>query len=380
MRKLAWIFTVTVLVACGKAGPPRPPVPQIPRAATDLVVAQQGPTLFLSWSFPTLTEAGTTLGSLDRIRVFRVVEQLPATALEPIPMPPEPEGEMPLPPALALFTERPPLAPQQFEKLREEIAALEGDEIPRAIAGGRIIYADTPPLQTSDARPIRLHYAVVFESAGDRSDPSNIASIVALPVPLPPPAATATPEAAGVVLSWDAPRRSILGTEPPPIAGYNVYRVPPAGEVLVLQPPVNEDVITETTYRDVPAYGTYGYRITAVSSFERQRNESTPATVAEVEFRDLEPPPAPQNIVTLTEEDSIRLIWDPVEAPDLAGYKIYRETDRGRVTLTHQPVEETAYRDTRIEPATTYVYFVTSIDENGNESAMTPSAPVLSPR
>lgn len=380
MRRLAWILGLTVVVACGKAGPPRPPVPQIPRAATDLVVAQQGPTLFLSWSFPTLTEAGTTLRALDRIRLWRVTEQLPVTAMAPVGEGRE-GGEPPSTPApLTLFADRPPLAPQQFRALREQIVTLEAEDIPAAIAGGRITYRDTPPLQTSDGRPIRLHYAVTFESGDAQSDPSNIASIVALAVPLPPSAATAVPQVEGVRLAWERPRRSILGDENPPIAGYNVYRVPPGGEALVLRAPVNDQPVTETTFRDVPPYGSYAYRVTAVSAAIGQRSESDPAVVADIEFRDLAPPPVPANLVTLTEEDSIRLIWDAVEAPDLAGYKIYRESDRGRVTLTHDPIEETTYRDTRIEPATTYVYSVTSIDRNGNESAMEPSAPVLSPR
>lgn len=377
MRTRALIALAIVLVACGKSGAPTPPVPQIPRAATDLTVAQQGPVVLLSWSFPSLTAAGTTLRGLERIRVFRVVEPLPATALG------DPAGTRSgddLPPPLALFEKMPPLAAAQFNRLREEAAVLEGEALPASVQGARAIYRDLPPLQTTDARPVRVHYAVVFESTEAKSALSNVVSIVPLSVPLPPASATGTAEAGSVALRWTPPGRTILGDEPK-IVGYNVYRIPSASEPVALSTPVNDVPVSEPEYRDVPPYGTYRYLVTAVAAMKPQRSESDPAMVAEVQYRDLEPPPPPAGLTTLVEDDAIRLVWDAVDAPDLAGYRIYRETPRGRVSLTGgRTVTETLFRDERLEPAETYVYSVSSIDKEGNESARTEAPPVLSPR
>ena len=97
-------------------------------------------------------------------------------------------------------------------------------------------------------------------------------------------------------------------------------------------------------------------------------------------FADLTPPPVPENVITLTEEASIRIVWDPVEAEDLAGYRVYRETTRGRVSRAWEPLTEPAFVDTVLEPGETYIYSVSSVDQKGNESERAEAAPVLSPR
>lgn len=334
--------------------------------------------MVLSWSFPTLTAAGTTLRSVETMRVFRAVEDLPITAMTAL-MGAEPvSGDQPTP--ILLFANRPPLAPQQFRSMRQEIAVLQEAEIPAAIAGSRIVFRDTPPIRTSDGRPVRLHYAVAFESEEAPGEPSNVASIIPLGVALPPRNVTATAEPAAVVLQWSAPGRSIIGEENPGLSGYNIYRVPPAGETVVLETPLNGVPVSETTWRDVPPYGTHGYRVTAVTIMTPQRSESDPATAGSIEFRDLIAPPPATNVVTLTEDDAIRILWDPVEAADLKGYMVWRESPpRGRVSLTSEPIIETSFRDTKLEPGVTYIYQVMSVDNEGNESELAHSAPVLSP-
>lgn len=378
MRRLSLTLVLALILGCGKAGPPRPPVPQIPRAANDLLVAQQGPILFLTWSFPTLTTAGTTLRSIERMRVFRYVEDLPVTALRPLETGGETSGEQDHPPALRQFEGRTELAPQQFLALRHEIAMLEGDEIPQAIAGGRLTYPDRPPLQTTDARPVRIYYAVVLEGDQGPSELSNLVSIVPVGVPLSPTDPRWVVEPGVVAMSWAPPTRSIFGEENPPIAGYNIYRASD-GEALVLESPVNEAPVNDRVFRDRPSYGEHRYFVTAVSEMDLQRSESDPLEIGPVDFVDLEDPPAPANVVTLAEESAIRVVWDAVEAPDFAGYNVYRETPRGTVTLTHEPITQTSFRDTRLEPGITYIYWVTTVDTAGNESGPTKSEPVLSP-
>ena len=60
----------------------------------------------------------------------------------------------------------------------------------------------------------------------------------------------------------------------------------------------------------------------------------------------------------------ISLIWDSVEAADLAGYIVLRGDAPGE-TLTplfETPIAETTYRDTTVEPGRRYVYAVVSVD------------------
>jgi hypothetical protein len=63
------LVLVTALVACGKQGDPKPPVPVIPRPTTDLVVTQRGAKMILSWSYPSLSTAGKSLGEIRRLNV-----------------------------------------------------------------------------------------------------------------------------------------------------------------------------------------------------------------------------------------------------------------------------------------------------------------------
>ena len=375
MRSSPTILLLALLLGCGKAGPPAPPVPQIPKAATDLVVAQQGPILVLAFSYPSLTVAGTTLGDLERIRVIRWIEELPSALAAPTAV----EEREDLPEPLRLFAKVLPPAAQQLRRVGEESAELTERDIASATSGARIRIRDTPPLRAADGRPVRIHYAVVFETEHAEGQLSNIASIVPLPVPLPPRELTASPDSVGVVLDWEPPGRTIFGGDPE-IAGYNIYRDQPAGSLLVLSAPLNETLVTETTWRDIPSYGNHSYLVTAVSAAGAQKSESDPAVIGDVAFRDIAAPVPPQNILVLVEENIIRVVWDPVDAPDLAGYHVYRATERGVVRLTDEPIQETTFIDRNLEPRISYIYSVSAVDANGNETAPTAGDRVLSPR
>lgn len=87
---------------------------------------------------------------------------------------------------------------------------------------------------------------------------------------------------------------------------------------------------------------------------------------------DLYPPPVPENLRAFAERDSVVLLWNPVEAPDLLGYNVYRAPPGGEPRLlTKEPVTDTVYRDETVKPGETWVYTVTSLDTRSppNESA-----------
>jgi hypothetical protein len=58
VKTLSFVVISLLVAACGKRGDPRPPVPVIPKATTDLVVTQRAGQVILSWSYPALTTAG----------------------------------------------------------------------------------------------------------------------------------------------------------------------------------------------------------------------------------------------------------------------------------------------------------------------------------
>src|SRR5258707_5283761 len=164
-KKLVVLLAVAVL-ACGKRGDPFPPVPIIPKATTDLLVAQRGPKVLLSWGYPSLTTAGKSMTGIKRVVVWRAVEESPAATPSTAETP------------IQLFAKVPALIPVKFLKVRTRVDSIEGSKLPAATAGARLTYDDTPPLHTANGRPVRLTYAVVTEGQSANSDLSNLVSIV----------------------------------------------------------------------------------------------------------------------------------------------------------------------------------------------------------
>lgn len=373
-----WLFLGFLVAACGRRGDPAPPVPVIPQAASDLVVTQRGTNVILRWAFPTLTAAGTKLPALRRLTVYRYVESLPVTEMgrqAPAADPGQIDPSRPMEPQL--FARMPLLTPQQFNKLRERVATIEEKDIPAYTAGARVLFEDAAPLQSEDGRPVRIYYAVTAHGPAVESPISNVVHIVPLTPPSSPRALSVSARAEGIELTWEPP--SNAGEVRP--AGYNVYRFPPAGSIFDLGEPVNQTPVADTRFLDAPSYGSYRYLVTAVRDAGPPAVESDPTPTVLAEFKDLVAPGVPANVVTLREASAVRLIWDAVDAPDLAGYRIYREVGGGaRTLLTTEPVVETTYRDQVSQLGVTYRYSVSSIDRNGNESALATAPEILLPR
>jgi hypothetical protein len=377
MRKSLAAAALVLALGCGKRGDPHPPVPVIPKATSDLVVAQRGANLILSWSFPSLSTTGAKLGAIRRVVVYRYSEPLPVT--EP---PRDTKTLMPgdidptVPTAIALFAKVPPIGRQQFTRVRQRVDSLESSQLPVATAGARLVYEDSPDFHTSDGRPVRIDYAVVTEGTSAKSEMSNIAAIVPVDVPVPPDSLTARAQPEGLVLTWNAPAKVIAGDEKPHIAGYNIYRLPKGEQIGQTATPVNTAPVSQTTYTDAPPYGVHQYVVTAVASTGPPRIESDPSAPASAEFKDLVPPPTPTGLTALIEPNVVRIVWDPVQAPDLAGYKVYRwegvGIEKPVVIPKRIPVSglltETHLIDSGLSPGIAYYFEVTSVDKSGNES------------
>jgi hypothetical protein len=389
VRKLAALFLFAV-VACGKRGDPHPPVPVIPKATTDLLVAQRGPKVLLSWSYPSMTTAGKTMTGIRRVVVWRSIEELPVTqpprdtkTLLPGDIDPT------VPQAIQLFSKIPTMSAAQFVKLRNRVDSIEGANLPAATAGARLTYEDAPQFHTTDGRPVRVTYAVVTEGTTANGDLSNLVTIVPLEVPVAPADLAAVPKREGVVLTWTAPDTAISGAKKPPVAGYNVYRFPNGQPADEFATPVNTSPVSTTTFTDNPPYGPHDYFVTALAAARPPRIESDPSSPVSVAFKDLVPPPPPAGLTALVETAGVRLVWDPVDAPDMAGYKVYRTEGSGieqlrpigTIPLTPvQLVTATNYRDTSVNRGISYYYEVVSVDKSGNESARAKTDWVLVPK
>jgi hypothetical protein len=370
--------SVILAVACGKRGDPKPPVPVIPQATSDLVVTQRADKVILSWSYPALTTAGRSLPGVRRVVVYRYVELLPGETTGPGADPLPNSGADPgQPEAVARFAKVPALSPTQFAKLREQVDSIEGAKLPAATSGAKLLFEDAPPLHSSDGRPVRVTYGVVTEGELARSELSNLAVIVPLEIAPVPADFKAQATRDGVELTWTAAKRSATS---PVAQGYDIYRSAPGELPDEFARPINAAPIESGSYTDKPAYGAYDYRITTVAATGPPRLESGLSAAANVTFKDLVPPPAPASLTALLETKVVRMIWDPVVADDLQGYLIYRTQGPYKLKLTPGPAKQTFFGDESIELGIAYVYSVTAVDKSGNESEPTKSVTVVVPK
>ncbi|HVS30002.1 MAG TPA: hypothetical protein VMS98_00980 [Thermoanaerobaculia bacterium] len=371
MKRLFIVFFV-LLAACGKRGDPRPPVPMIPQATSDLAASQRATRIVLTWTYPSVTTAGKSLTGIRSIAVHRWIEELPPAATMDAAAAAEPA----VTDAIAQFAKIPTLTPTQFVKLSERVDSMEGAKLADATVGDQIRFEDRPEFRSASGRPRRITYAVITESLTATSDVSNLATIVPLDVAVAPFNVRAEATVDGVTLSWEAPQRAATGAPVPVLIGYNVYR--DAGTDL--SRPVNATPVTATTFTDAPPYGDHTYQVTAVASSGPPRVESEASATATVTFKDLVPPPAPQNVLALVETQIARVVWDPVNVPDLAGYRVYRYEGTGRIKLTLGPIPGTFFGDESVSAGITYNYAITAVDTSGNESAEGKSQPFLVPK
>src|SRR6266566_2835500 len=122
VKRLWPLFVFISLLACGKRGDPRPPVPIIPKATSDLVVTQRGSKVILAWSYPSLTTSGQGLHDVRRVVLYRASEELPVAQAGTV----DTSSAEPI----VLFAKIPPLTPSQFTKLRTRVDSIESSSLP----------------------------------------------------------------------------------------------------------------------------------------------------------------------------------------------------------------------------------------------------------
>ena len=354
-----------------------PPLPRGPNAVSDLSLEQEGAEVVLTFSYPDRLMNGEPLTDLASIEIYRVVE--PSPALAP-PKPgasraPAPSGDLAPGSAARREAMNVRLAEEAFFREAKRIDALAAPAIAERTRGATVVYRDPLyPLLSSGKLPASLAYAVVgVRRGGERSPLSNIATLAPDVPPGPPTIVSLTPEEGRICIEWLAPETDML-TRPATVGGYRVYRRTLPEEEY--GPPLNEEPILGTVYVDAtPPYGgkhVYTVRATVPG---KAKVEGVPAEEVGVDYRDVFPPSAPARLDALPEGAAVRLVWEPVAAPDLAGYVVFRAEGEGApVRLTEKPVTDTFFTDTAVQSRRRYRYTVVAVDTAGNVSPPSPGA------
>ena len=202
------------------------------------------------------------------------------------------------------------------------------------------------------------YYVTGANGGGNESGPSNVATARTLDGTPPgsPGDLGGTPTEQGeITLTWSAATDPESG-----IAEYVVYRddseIARTGELGYVDGSLQDD-------------RQYSYKVSAVNG---EGLEGSPAGPIQVQtLSDAAPEPPRDLTADATGPDGVALDWrPPSDDDDIEGYRVYR--DGAPIATTSR----TEYEDSGLAPFTTYTYTVTTLDEDGDESAPSNAAVV----
>jgi uncharacterized protein len=346
------------LAACGKRGPPVAPERKLPAAVQDLQGSVDGGAIRLNWTLPRIRVDRSALKEIRRTEVYRRMEE--GTAAEPVR------------PAVLTFGGLfgPPPGVPGFERVAN--ITVEEPE-PAQVRGNQVTYTDAQNLTFGR----RYTYVVVaLDEHGRPSPPSNRVVVSLAAAPVAPPRLEAVPGDGQVRLTWDAPATLVDGSPAPEDVVYDVYRAltpgAPAGR------PVNQEPVTARQYVDLAVQNDVTYHYAVRARLGPGGAQSAPTAVATATPEDATPPAQPRGLVAVLAGSTVRLAWQGVPDPDLAGYVVYRSTTagRGHVRVTGTPQNGTTYVDADVKPGQTYFYQVTAVDRSKRANESVPSEEV----
>jgi hypothetical protein len=338
------------LPACGKRRPPQPPVEGVPQRTELLSGVQRGNQVILNWPAPLRNAPDESVQSIRRVDVYRLAES----------------SDDPL-----------SLTEEEFSSRATLIGSVPFDSIRGTPPGGTVSYTDE--LTLSD--PVRLRYAVRYVNASNqRASFSNFliiepATSVSQPPTIEAPAAV-TQDA--IAFGWNAPAANMDGTRPANVLGYNVYRSSRAENLPAREPLNGARPLDATRFVDQSFnFGEeYVYVVRAVSlgtgGLPVESLNSNAISVAPV---DTFPPAAPGVPTAAAPQGVGRIaIFFPANTErDVAGYNIFRSDDERLpkslwTKLNRTPLTRTTFQDETVQSGVKYFYYVTALDNAGNES------------
>lgn len=346
------------LTGCATPGAPQPPSLNIPKPIRDLTAMRKGNVITLTWTNPTETTDGALLKRTGKVflrRGFGASESSAQVATSPL-------GEVPLPPTLKEGTEstgtfrdslaniQPP-ASANFAVYAVQAASNSG----KTSGNSNQIFV---PLVPAPALPKNIHIEVVPDGVKIAFDPA------------PPPQNLSSLK---VRYEYRIMRRSEGSKQPVVVAEPNV-----GNEAMAL---IDKAIEWEKKYE---------YWITPVAVWQQDDKfkgevEGEDASAIAIFTKDIFPPAVPSGLQAVfsgvSQQSFIDLTWTPNTEPDLAGYNVYRRTEgQPAVKINPDLVKTPAFRDTAVQPGTTYFYSVSAVDLRGNESARSQETSESAPR
>jgi hypothetical protein len=393
VRRAVWLVAIAS-IACGKSGPPLPPLVRVPAPPANATADRRGATVDLRFTVPAANTDNTHPANIERVDIYAITgpgsvtdDQLlkRGTKIGSV------DVKAPKDPDKAADEDEPveDAEPSVGTGLDQGVDARMSETLTAEALKPVDLSKDAkrarPALPDDDHRPLvgppptvpTRVYAMVGVSPNGKRGPWTKRLLVPLvPPPQSPPKPTMTYDEKAITVTWtsgqpaDPASSDLLPSRPigvtPAAISYNVYDVSAgeagAGTKLTTAP------IAATTFTDQRmAWGEK--RCYIVRAVETVAGMTIESGAAEPECRiltDTFPPAPPANLKTVASEGVINLIWDGNAEGDLAGYLVFRGTGDQLTLITPTPIQEPHFED-KVQPGR-YVYAVKAVDRAGNAS------------
>ena len=354
MKREAAIFALGLAVllgpACGRKGPLQPPLSAGPKPVEGLTARQRAETIVLEWTNPEKAVDGRPARDLDAAEIWvfdRGLPDGPAAGIE----------------KAARLARR---------IVRAEFASFRG---PAEGSLRRMAFAFV--FDPGPAGPKDLAFTVrVFDGKRRASEFAAPVVVAVRPCPKPPWNVEAKAFRDHIEVIWWGPESNIDGTKPESVGGYAVYRF--EGESPERRLGTTGSDVTRFEDRDFTFGRAYRYFVRALAPGAGGEVESGDSVTANVVPRDVFPPDPPAGLVAIGAPEAISLSWAAGREDDLAGYRVWRKEPgvSGYTALTTGLLAANAFTDTTAAAGKTYVYAVSAVDKDGNESPKAECGPV----
>ena len=398
---LAIVLIATLLVACGKSGPPLPPLVRLPAPPGELAAGRRGDGVEVRFLVPSANTDGSRPANLQRVEVYAYTGPPNLTDDQIVRLGTRVGG-------VDVKAPRDPDATVDPDEPVSDVAAPEGSgldqgaaasvqetlagsvtlpvELPRAVARSAR-EASAVPLAGPPPTPLTRFYAGVGITTRGRRGPFSRRAGVSLVRPPPPvPAPDVSYDESTIRLTWTSaittedgaatgvlPAR-IIGLSQPSVA-FNVYEVNAA-----LSSPVAERIETRLTSAPVDearfedtriewgAERCYVVRVARTTGGLTVESDASAPTCRTL--RDTFPPKAPTGLQSSPSQGSVNLIWEQSGEKDLAGYLVLRGAapSGALAPVTPSPIQPTTFADA-VPPGVRFFYAVQAVDRAGNVSA-----------
>jgi hypothetical protein len=192
---------------------------------------------------------------------------------------------------------------------------------------------------------------------------SNIVTLPIVPAIAPPANLQVKAVTAGVQLSWESPEKSFV-----------IFRqAPDEKELTRYDTAASSPYVDQKTVYDKP----YRYGVQAMqggAESEMEKAEPYPFTPI-----DKFAPAVPSGLAAVVGTQSVELVWEHATEPDLAGYRIYRDSGSGQFERIGVSTDSPNFSDKTAEKGKRYRYAVTAYDKSGNESELSEAFEVALP-